>query len=70
MTDTDIAKGVAAQMWELAEVLLSQPGSDSRAGLGQLVREIEASHPGFIPRPKAVNDAGRLELTLEVATAH
>jgi hypothetical protein len=66
----DADKAVAAQMMELAEALLARPGSDARAGLGSLVREIEATHPGFIARLNAVNDLQRLGLSLDVATAH
>lgn len=63
-------KAVAAQMLELAEALLARPGSDARAGLGFLVRELEAAHPGFIARLNAVNDLQRLGLSLDVATSH
>ena len=60
----------AARMMQLAAALLAEPGSDARAGLGFLVREIEAAHPGFIARLNAVNELQRLGLTLDVATAH
>lgn len=52
----------SAQLRQLAELLFTGKGSDARAGLGQLVREIETSHPGFIARLNAVNDARRLGL--------
>lgn len=52
----------SAQIRLLAEVLFTGKGSDARAGLGQLVREIETSQPGFIARLNAVNDARRLGL--------
>ena len=52
----------ADQLKRLAEVLFTGQGSDARAGLGQLVREIEASHPGLIAKLSAVNDARRLGL--------
>ena len=60
----------AALLRQLAEVLFTGHGSDARAGLGFLVREIEAAHPGFIARLNAVNDLQRLGLALDVATAH
>lgn len=53
----------------LAEVLFAPAGSDTRAGLGHLVREIEAAQPGFIARLTAANDARRLGLRTDV-TSH
>ena len=53
----------------LAEVLFAPAGSDTRAGLGHLVREIEAAQPGFIARLNAANDALRLGLRTDV-TSH
>ncbi|MBX9574996.1 MAG: hypothetical protein K2X07_05090 [Caulobacteraceae bacterium] len=52
----------------LAAALLAEPGSDARAGLGHLVREIEAAQPGFIDRLSAVNDARRLGLWAHTTT--
>ena len=51
----------------LAEVLFAPEGSDSRAGLGHLIREIEAVQPGFIARLNAANDARRLGLRTETS---
>ena len=53
----------------LAEVLFAPAGSDTRAGLGHLVREIEAAQPGFIAQLNAANDARRLGLNAD-ATRH
>lgn len=61
---------VAADMLRLAHALLAQPGSDARAGLGAIVREIEAAHPGFIARLSAVDVLQRLGLSIDVATTH
>jgi len=50
----------------LAELLFAATGSDARAGLGHLVREIELAQPGFIARLNAVNDARRLGLRSDI----
>lgn len=54
---------------KLAEVLFAPAGSDTRAGLGHLVREIEAVQPGFIAQLNAANDVRRLGLSTD-ATQH
>jgi hypothetical protein len=62
MTDTTNDRDAADLVTRLAQALLSEPGSDARAGLGSLVREIETVSPGFIDRLNATNVARRLGL--------
>lgn len=45
-------------------VALMQPGSDWRAGIGALIREVEAIEPGFIQRIAAIDQLRRLGLPI------
>lgn len=56
------------QMTRLAQALWAQPGSDARAGLSAIVREIEETTPGFFARLAAVNDARRLGIRAHATT--
>lgn len=58
---------VTERLRRLAEVLFAPEGSDTRAGLGHLVREIEAVQLGFIARLNAANDTRRLGLRTETS---
>lgn len=70
MTDTTNDKVTADQMVRLVKAMVAEPGSDARAGLGAIVREIEEAHPGFIAKLNAVNDGQRLGLKIAVETKH
>lgn len=70
MTDTTDDKVTADQMLRMVKAMIAEPGSDARAGLGAIVREIETAHPGFIAKLNAVNDGQRLGLKIDVAPVH
>ena len=45
-------------------VALMQPGSDWRAGIGALIREVETIEPGFIQKIAATDQLRRLGLSV------
>ncbi|MGA0544545.1 hypothetical protein ACO2Q1_04685 [Brevundimonas sp. VNH65] len=45
-------------------VALMQPGSDWRAGIGALIREVETIEPGFIQKIAATDQLRRLGLPI------
>jgi len=52
-----------AKLRELAQSLMSE-GSDWKAGVGALIREVEAREPGFIQKIAAGDQLRRLGLSV------
>lgn len=62
----DIPDPHTARLRELAQALMND-GSDWKAGIGSLLREVEAREPGFIQKIAAVQQLQRLGLPVREA---